>query len=628
MSKKLKTAIQLYDAGKYSEALAEIRKSTKPTSDHFYLAGLSYHKLKELELAQQLLYKCLNLKPNHKESAGQIALIYESRNQPDKAIEFANYALQIDKKYTKALNIKARSLIRLGSIREGINLLEQSLQIKAYQPHIIGLFITHSIDANPKQVDIALIEKYLRKLPKAVSTSLLDDVMSRLILAGFGHIAGNYASTFDGLISTSAKHGTQSARDIIRSIKSTNLPKTQVANFIASKSDCFDPLETNDWCEIITIVKETRLDIAKLLMNYRQISPEQSKTLYATALEIKPIDASIQLALARIEFRLGNSVRSMEILNQVPKAILKSGPALFLQSEIALVNHDFNVGWAQYFFRPNNPITNTVKEPTKFVPKEFIFRLDQGVGDNLFQSLVIPWLIDKGFKPIVHCKYRLKPIFQDLYPSVNFITSDEEESRPLDARDFACIAMASLTDLKSIQSLWEQVNTESLVARLNQRTAGQGDSISLGISWRSDNTKIGFEKSLGLRSLIKAIAGLSHPLHLVSLQYKLSDNEITKINSLLSHGEIDVPTGDLFEDLWAAFSAVQSCDFVVTCSNINAHIAGLLGKPCLLIIPNTYEEIWYWKMSEKISDWYPSITILREPDPKKWGQAIQNLITT
>ena len=54
-------------------------------------------------------------------------------------------------------------------------------------------------------------------------------------------------------------------------------------------------------------------------------------------------------------------------------------------------------------------------------------------------------------------------------------------------------------------------------------------------------------------------------------------------------------------------ATIDACDFIVTTSNVTAHIAGGLGKDVYLIVPASRGKIWYWHEGDTKSLWYPSI---------------------
>jgi ADP-heptose:LPS heptosyltransferase len=70
---------------------------------------------------------------------------------------------------------------------------------------------------------------------------------------------------------------------------------------------------------------------------------------------------------------------------------------------------------------------------------------------------------------------------------------------------------------------------------------------------------------------------------------------------------------------------IDACDFVITISNINAHIAGALGKKTFLLAPFSKGRIWYWHDSLEHSLWYPSIQIFTQTKTGDWSVPINQI---
>ena len=83
---------------------------------------------------------------------------------------------------------------------------------------------------------------------------------------------------------------------------------------------------------------------------------------------------------------------------------------------------------------------------------------------------------------------------------------------------------------------------------------------------------------------------------------------------------------DNFNDISKLAALINACDFVITTSNVTAHLAGALNKKTYLIVPFTEGKMWYWGINEDSSPWYPSIKILRSENFEDWKNPIKNLI--
>jgi hypothetical protein len=69
---------------------------------------------------------------------------------------------------------------------------------------------------------------------------------------------------------------------------------------------------------------------------------------------------------------------------------------------------------------------------------------------------------------------------------------------------------------------------------------------------------------------------------------------------------------DQIKDLESFFAQVASLDLVVTISNTTAHVAGAIGIPTWLMLPNGSGSLWYWFIDRADSPWYPAVEIFRD----------------
>jgi ADP-heptose:LPS heptosyltransferase len=143
-----------------------------------------------------------------------------------------------------------------------------------------------------------------------------------------------------------------------------------------------------------------------------------------------------------------------------------------------------------------------------------------------------------------------------------------------------------------------------------------------GIAWKSKNEKIGHFKSINLDEYIPLLKLPN--IDFVNLQYGDTKDEINQIEKKYKIKIHNIDELDKFHDLDGLFSLVDLCDYVITSSNVTAHIAGALGKKTFLIIPNLYGAAWYWH-DDNFVGWYPSVRIFRQSAQGCWNVPIQNI---
>jgi ADP-heptose:LPS heptosyltransferase len=142
-----------------------------------------------------------------------------------------------------------------------------------------------------------------------------------------------------------------------------------------------------------------------------------------------------------------------------------------------------------------------------------------------------------------------------------------------------------------------------------------------GLSWKSTNKDIGLSKSLNLIELAPLL--LIENLEFVSLQYGSTKDEIEFIEKSIGKKIHMVDGLDLYNDIDGLVALIDRCDFVVTTSNVTAHLTGSIGKKGIVLLPFSKGKIWYWHSGIDQSLWYPSLEMVSQLHMNDWTDPIQ-----
>ena len=91
---------------------------------------------------------------------------------------------------------------------------------------------------------------------------------------------------------------------------------------------------------------------------------------------------------------------------------------------------------------------------------------------------------------------------------------------------------------------------------------------------------------------------------------------------------VNIPDIDLYNDIESLCSLIDACDFIVTVSNINAHLAGALGKTTYLMSAKGKAKHFYWHHYQDSSLWYPTLKIFEQDNLDDWNTPINKIIET
>ena len=79
---------------------------------------------------------------------------------------------------------------------------------------------------------------------------------------------------------------------------------------------------------------------------------------------------------------------------------------------------------------------------------------------------------------------------------------------------------------------------------------------------------------------------------------------------------------DTYHDIEGMMALIDACDWIVTASNVTAHMAGALGKTAVVLVPQGKGTIWYWHDSDTASLWYPSLRLIHQDFSGDWTQVM------
>ena len=249
---------------------------------------------------------------------------------------------------------------------------------------------------------------------------------------------------------------------------------------------------------------------------------------------------------------------------------------------------------------------------------------EQGLGDQVLFSSLIPELVEAGVSFIYEVDRRLLKAYERAFPGTRFIPYDEPPQAALRGASRVLLA-GSLPGLfrTSRESFGRQ--PEKLLGALPERVThyrarlgalGPGPKVAL--SWRSTR-KVYWapDKSAALEQVapLLKLAGM----HFVDVQYGDTAAERRAVAEATGVRLLHFDEVDYYNDLEEVLAILEACDLLVTTSNVNAHFAGALGKRTWLLYLADRAPFHYWAHGGGYrSLWYPCVEILSAPRLTDW----------
>ena len=577
--------------------------------------AIQYHRSNNLSLAEEIYQSFLEKNPEHSLALSLLGTVYIQKKIPKKAIPLFNKSIELDasqpfsfcnlgiaeyelKRYESSCNNLSKAILLKADYFEAFNALGKThiklgFNEKAFENFTMALNINPSFfEAYLNRADLYNTLENFNKALDDYKNAINIDPLGPFVIHKYGalliklHLYGQAIAEFENLL------------------------------------------------EIYPNNKSALLNLGICLQKKRNFS--RASEIYNTLLQLDGNNLEALNNKAYIFQCLGMYDEAINLYNKIIK-IDKHFPYALLNTGVIMLNKEqFLDGWKLYEYRTKcegmlRLLKSSKPEVQSFntIDKTIFIWAEQGIGDQIiYASLLLDAFKTKN-KLYVSVDSRLISLFKrsfSKFDNVTFISVDEKllESKydfhlPMGSlgkffrnsiRDFDTHPLAYLkADQREVDSLKKELKKEGLKV--------------CGISWRSNNKEIGEVKTLSLTQLLP-ILSIPNTIF-VDLQY--GDNSEEKEKFLSEYGiEIkSINEIDNYNNLDGLTSLIDACDYVVTISNVTAHIAGALHKKTYLLLPCAFGKIWYWGQSRDYSLWYPSVKIYRNTKSHSWDETIDDL---
>jgi tetratricopeptide (TPR) repeat protein len=355
---------------------------------------------------------------------------------------------------------------------------------------------------------------------------------------------------------------------------------------------------------------------------------------FRRALELKPDLSEATNNLGLLLEEEGRADDAIALYRKAVRADPRNARAAYNLGIALLGRFEFAEGWelCERRFETIPPVT--VRRPFRVQRLEerpgaqrvAVWR-EQGVGDQILYSTLLPALAAQGLKFALEVDTRLVAAYVRAHPDWEVVAPDDSE------RAFAqCDAHIPLGSLgRVLRPTLERFGEQPAAvlaadpvraAELSRRLGGNGDRSRpiVGVSWRSFQPRSRGELGRRKSSSLQALMELSRRARLLDLQY--GDTAVEREAFAAAGGKLErFDDLDLFNDLDGVLAAIAACDLVVTTSNVTAHLAGAIGKRALVVFPGARPPFHYWSSPQARSLWYPSVEIVTGRAIETWELA-------
>lgn len=250
---------------------------------------------------------------------------------------------------------------------------------------------------------------------------------------------------------------------------------------------------------------------------------------------------------------------------------------------------------------------------------------EQGLGDTLQFLRFLPLAAGRWGKEVMFAgKPAVLGLVQRVLPQARVVSWDTDRL-PASA---AWVPLMSLPAVLGVQGP-QDIPGPSPVAlpdpgcatQWRTRVRGQGEEPVVALCWQGNPDFSGdSRRSPGLEALLPLVR--MPGIRWVSVQVgagredlkALAPDDAARIDDV---GQAIEAAGMRLEDTLAV---LENCDLVVSGCTSVVHMAGLLGRPSLVLLAAQAD--WRWMLERTDSPWYPSLTLLRQPRDGDWDAPV------
>ena len=370
---------------------------------------------------------------------------------------------------------------------------------------------------------------------------------------------------------------------------------------------------------------------------------DQAIALYRHAVRINPryCEAYNNLGLLfQEQGRLKEGIEAykcaLKIHPQFANAHSNLAKTLFLQG-------DFRNAWKEYEWRwecsgisfslNKRHFPQSLWDGSNLSRRTILVWAEQGIGDEIMFSSMLPNLLRMNSNVIVECDKRLVPLFQRSFPDVQFVPrEDPTNPKLLDTTiiDYQ-IPMGSLGQWLRVDEDAFLPKQESYLQACPNKTRQMqkkyrelaDDKLLVGISWKSTgiDKKRAHTKNAPLQYWIPILS--RQDCYFISLQYGDIREDIEEHTSAFGCPIYVDEEIDSLENLDDFAAQVSALDLIISTSNATVHVAGGLGKRVWVLLSSRPD--WRWMLGRDDSLWYQTVRLFRQEKLRDLESVLQRV---
>jgi len=254
---------------------------------------------------------------------------------------------------------------------------------------------------------------------------------------------------------------------------------------------------------------------------------------------------------------------------------------------------------------------------------------ENGPGDEILTLGCVEDLRVCCKEVVWQCSPKLQPLLRQSFPDMRFISAPEIP-RSLDLVVHAWQLIGRFRP--SLESFaWTASGLFSPYLHGKQPGRGKTSTPRIGLAWHSEGGKPGKSCDLDrVRGWAAFFGALGKRAQFVSLQHGETSEALQTVQDTIEAARDrygvaieEDPHVDTFNDFCGLAAQVAGLDCVVSISTTVVHLAGALGVPGWVLLPD--DPIPHWQAGQHVCVWYPTLHPVRHEKAGDWDSALASI---
>jgi len=256
----------------------------------------------------------------------------------------------------------------------------------------------------------------------------------------------------------------------------------------------------------------------------------------------------------------------------------------------------------------------------------YIWR-EQGIGDEILYSSIIPEIRQVAKKIIVNCDKRLIPLFKRsfskdiVYESNRGLIKEDDYDMHIPMGSLPLYFRNEINSFKTASKGY-LISDKEQTNYFKKKLKKEKNIKYIGLSWDSKSSRS--MNSLRVISLEDIVTELNASnIQFINLQYGDVSKEIKEIKTKHGINIINFSDLNIYENIDGLSSLMTLCDCIVTVENLMVHLGGSLGIDTKVMLHFGSHSNWGYKV--KNSYWYNSVKLYRQDTIGDWKTVLEKI---